>query len=290
MIISNNGYLPNEILNASYNYSQHEIDVMLAVINNYKGGTEIVLNFETLLVNFGTSNANNKELKNTIRGIIEKPLEYYNKELQTYLICSIITSAEIDTIRRKVKFTINETLGKIINQAQREYSRFNFETMLKLKSRYAKRLYLYCNSWRKTGVWEADIEKLKKRLGVSDKYEKFNDFNKRVLAPAFEEINEKSEYRITVDYLKEGKQYTSLLCSIVLKQEFRKPGSKYAGELKAYGLSDWQIKNVCAILQDPEIEKQLNTVKMNRNNIKNVGAWLAATFAAIGVPMEKSIF
>jgi plasmid replication initiation protein len=290
MIISNNGYLPNEILNASYNYSQHEIDVMLAVINNYKGGTEIVLNFETLLVNFGTSNANNKELKNTIRGIIEKPLEYYNKELQTYLICSIITSAEIDTIRRKVKFTINETLGKIINQAQREYSRFNFETMLKLKSRYAKRLYLYCNSWRKTGVWEADIEKLKKRLGVSDKYEKFNDFNKRVLAPAFEEINEKSEYRITVDYLKEGKQYTSLLCSIVLKQEFRKPGSKYAGELKACGLSDWQIKNVCAILQDAEIEKQLNTVKMNRNNIKNVGAWLAATFAAIGVPMEKSIF
>lgn len=287
---SSTGFLPNEILNASYNYTTHEIEVLLAVVNYYRGENVFTMSTESLTLGFGKTNALNKELKNAIRGILEKPLEYWNKEKNIMLICSVITSAEIDTNKRQVKFSVNETMGTIISQAKEKYSRYNFEVMLNLSSRYSKRLYLHCNAWRKTGVWEIQLEKLRKMLGVADKYEQFYDFNTKILQPAFQEINEKSEYVTTVDYLKNGKSYSSMLVSVTLKKEFIKANQKHWTALKSYGLADWQIKNVTNTLSEAEIEKHLNTVKMNRHAINNVGGYLVNTFKAVGVPLDKSLF
>ena len=284
------GYLPNEILNASYNYTPHEIEVLLAVVNFYKGENSFTMNTENLTLGFGKTNALNKELKNAIRGIIEKPLEYWNKEKGILLISSVITSAEIDTNKRQVKFTINENLGIILKHAKEKYSRYNFEVMLNLSGRYSKRLYLHCNAWRKTGVWEIQLEKLRKMLGVTDKYEQFYDFHTKILLPAFQEINEKSEYVTTIDFLKNGKQYNSMLVSVTLKKEFVKENQKHWTELKRFGLADWQIKNVTNTLSEMEIERHLNTLKMNQHAISNVGGYLVNTFKAVGVPLDKAIF
>jgi plasmid replication initiation protein len=284
------GYVPNEILNASYNYTPHEIEILLAVVNYYKGENTFTMNVDALTLGFGKTNPLQKQLKNAIRGIIQKPLEYWNKEKGILLIASVITSAKIDTNKRQVEFTINESLGLILKHAKEKYSRYNFETMLKLNSRYSKRLYLHCNAWRKTGVWEIQLEKLRKMLGVADKYDQFYDLNTKILSPAFAEINEKSEYTTTIDFLKNGKQYTSMLVSVTLKKEFVLKNEKHYGALKSYGLADWLIKNVTATLSENEIEKQLNNVKMNRESIKNVGGYLRNTFEKLGVPVEKSLF
>lgn len=287
---SKTGYLPNEILNASYNYTPHEIEVMLAVVNFYKGENSFIMNVESLTVGFGKTNALNKELKNAIRGLLEKPLEYWNQETKTMLISSVITSAEINTEKRKVKFTVNETLGKILQHAKEKYSRYNFEVMLKLNSRYAKRLYLHCNAWRTKGVWEIQLEKLRKMLGVTDKYEQFFDLNTKILQPAFSEINDKSEYITTIDFLKEGKSYSSMLVSVTLKKEYIKQTQKHWTELKRFGLDDWQIRNVTNTLSETEIEKHLNQVRMHQHAIKNLGGYLVNTFKAVGVPLDKSLF
>lgn len=284
------GYLPNEILNASYNYSNHEIEVLLAVVNYYRGANTFTMSIESLTLGFGKTNALNKELKNAIRGILEKPLEYWNKEKSTMLISSVITSAEIDTNKRQVTFTINETMGAILQHAKEKYSRYNFEVMLKLNSRYAKRLYLHCNAWRTKGVWEIDISKLRKMLGVVDKYEQFFDFNTKILQPAFKEINEKSEYVTEVDFLKSGKQYSSLLVSVTLKKEYIKQSEKHYSQLKSYGLDAWQIRNVTNTLSENEIDQHLNHVRMNAHAIKNKGGYLVKTFKSIGVPLDKALF
>ena len=284
------GYLPNEILNASYNYTNHEIEVLLAVVNNYRGQNSFVMSIDSLTLGFGTTNALNKELKNAIRGIISKPLEYWNKEKSTMLISSVITSGEIDTNKRQVKFTINETIGAILLHAKEKYSRYNFEVMLNLNSRYAKRLYLHCNAWRTKGVWEIQIEKLRKMLGLVDKYEQFFDFNTKILQPAFQEINEKSEYVTTIDLIKNGKQYTSLLVSVTLKKEFVKQSEKHYSQLKRFGLDDWQIRNVTNTLSEKEIEQHLNSVKMKAHTLQNTGGYLVKTFKAVGVPLDKALF
>jgi plasmid replication initiation protein len=217
-------------------------------------------------------------------------LEHWNKAKNSLLISSIITSAEIDINKRQVEFTINETMGFILTHAKENYSRYNFEVMLNLKSRYSKRLYLHCNAWRTKGVWEIELEKLRKMLGVTDKYEQFFDLNTKILLPAFTEIDEKSEYKTTVEFLKNGKAYSSMLVSVTLKKEFVKQSQKFYSDLKRFGLDDWQIRNVTSTLSEIEIGRHLQTLKINQHAIKNTGGWLVSTFKAVGVPLDKALF
>jgi len=290
MLLFTTGYVPNEILNASYNYTPHEVELLLMIINTHKGDKELILNISTLTANYGSSHNNVKELRNAITSLLSKPLEYYNQEKQSYVISAVITSATVNAERGTVKFTFNEDFATILQRGKEKYSRYNFQTMLKLRGRYAKRLYLFCNAWRKTGIWNVDVEKLRKMLKVDEKYKQFGDFEKRVLNPAFAEINEISEYEITPELMRSGKKITSLLCTVITKKEFVSNKPENWNKLKQFGLSDWQIDNVMNTAQDGQIEDAINMVLMNRHQIKNTGGYLVNIFKAQGVPMDKKLF
>jgi len=290
MLLFTTGFVPNEILNASYNYTPQEIELLLMIINTHKGENELTMNISTLTANYGSSHNNIKELRGAITNLLSKPLEYYNQDKQCYVISAVITSAFVNVERGTVKFTFNPDLSTILQRGKEKYSRYNFQTMLKLRGRYAKRLYLFCNAWRKTGVWTVDVERLRKMLKVEEKYKQFTDFEKRVLTPAFIEINDISEYQITPELMRSGKKITSLLCTVITKKEFISNKPENWTRLKQFGLSDWQIENVINTAQDGQIEEALNMVIMNRHQIKNTGGYLVNIFKAQGVPMDKKLF
>lgn len=290
MLIESKGYLPNEILNASYNYTNHEINVILMIIARYKGESPLVLPIEQLTAGFGESNANNKYLKNAITGILSKPLEYWNTDKNRCLIAALISSAKIDLVRRSVAFTFDPDMAKIIERDVKNYTTYEIKTILKLQSRYAKRIYLHCNAWRSTGLWIMKIDDLRKKLCCEDKYPNFADFKKRILDPAFDEINEKSEYTVETTFNKTGNKIESLMVTVVLKKEIAQMPNHMVREMKSFGLADWQIRNAMGILPEAEIEKLLNNVKMNRHGIKNVGGYLVNVFSKQGVPMDAKLF
>jgi plasmid replication initiation protein len=290
MLIESKGYLPNEILNASYNYTPHEINVILMIIARYKSDQPLIISIDNLTAGFGESNSNNKYLKDAITGILSKPLEYWNKDKNRCLIAPLISSATICLIRRSVRFTFDPDMAKIIERDVKNYTTYEIKTILNLQSRYAKRIYLHCNAWRSTGLWTMKIEDLRKKLCCVDKYPNFADFKKRILDPAFEEINEKSEYTVETDFSKIGNKIESLMVTVVLKKQIAQDPKNIMRELKSYGLADWQIRNAVGILPEDEIEKLLNGVKMNRHQIKNIGGYLVNVFSKQGVPMDHKLF
>jgi len=290
MLIISKGYLPNEILNASYNYSTHEINVLLTIISSYRGESPLVIPMNQLTAGFGESNSNNKYLKEAIIGIISKPLEYWSTDRNRCLIAAIVTSGKICLIRKTVTFTIDPDMAKIIEKAKSHYSRYEMNTILSLQSRYAKRLYLYCNAWKSSGLWTMKIDQLREKLMCVDKYSEFSDFKKRIIDPAFAEINEKSEYAIEITYLKNGNRVESIMATVVLKKEMVKEINNARNDLRNFGLVEWQIQNVMGIMPESEIETLLNNVKMNRHEIRNIGGYLVNVFSKQGVPMDKKLF
>lgn len=290
MLIESKGYLPNEILNASYNYTNHEINVILMIIARYKGESPLVLPMEQLTAGFGESNSNNKYLRDAITGILSKPLEYWNKDKNRCLISALISSAKIDLVRRTVSFAFDPDMASIIQRDVKNYTTYEIKTILNLQSRYAKRIYLYCNAWRSTGLWIMKIDDLRKKLSCVEKYPNFADFKKRILDPAFEEINEKSEYTVETTFNKIGNKIESLMVTVVLKKEIAAMPNSMVRELKSFGLADWQIRNAMGILPEDEIEKLMNNVKMNRHQIKNIGGYLVNVFSKQGVPMDAKLF
>lgn len=77
------------------------------------------------------------------------------------------------------------------------FTPIEFINMVKLKSKYAKILYLFFRSYR-DGVDHTDytLEHLRQLLGLEDKYPDWYNFKRYVLIPAMKEINEKSDISV----------------------------------------------------------------------------------------------
>ena len=294
MLLYTNGYIPNEIVNAHYNYTPHETDLLLTIINLFQNEPTLSIKYERLVSNYGDTHNKLELLRNAIHGILSKPLEYYkpsseeNKKGQ-YIFSSIVTTAKIDVERNLVHFTFSPDIMHVIARSKEKYTRYNFQVLLSLESRYSKRIYLLCNAWKSTGLWECSTEKLRKILKLENKYSQFTDLKKRVLNPAFEELNEKSEFRIEPEYFKQGKEINKLLCSVVLKSEHINVKPQYFSKLRSFGLSEWQCKNVENYLEAGEIDSVLNDLIMN-TGVNNTGGYLVKIFKSMGVPLDKKLF
>lgn len=91
----------------------------------------------------------------------------------------------IDMPKETQRFLMNYETG---------FTPVEFKNMVKLKSKYAKILYLFFRSYR-DGVDHTDytLEHLRQLLGLENKYPRWADFKRYVLLPAMQEINTKTD-------------------------------------------------------------------------------------------------
>ena len=80
------------------------------------------------------------------------------------------------------------------------------------KSGYAVTLFEQIEQRRDFKRWEIDIEKLRLILGIEkDKYTRFDNFKNRVLDKAKNEIVEKTNYNISIEYIKESRKISKVV-------------------------------------------------------------------------------
>lgn len=92
------------------------------------------------------------------------------------------------------------------------YARINLDIQKRFASGYALTLYENCLRYRNVGItgW-ITLEMWRELLGIEDgQYSFFKDFNKRVLKPAIQEINETSDIVLSTEYKREKRKVTAL--------------------------------------------------------------------------------
>lgn len=110
------------------------------------------------------------------------------------------------------------------------YTGYSFQYMLPMSSQYAPRLYELLKSYQKNRMtWFFEIDELKRLLDASN-YKNFNDFSKRVLNPAVEEINKFTDLKIAYDTKKEGRRVARVEFYMAEKRGKELIDAKRAGE------------------------------------------------------------
>jgi plasmid replication initiation protein len=290
MLLGTKAYLPNQVLNAGYNYTPHETDALLLIINAFAGETVLKMKLNTFLVNYGSSNNNVAEWNRTMRGLLSKPLEFYNSETKTYFTENIILRYSHDTRTNEITLLFSAEMAAILTRTKEKYSLYSLRVLLSLDSRYSKRIYLFANAWKTGGIFEIDIEKLRLKLQIGNKYEQTADFKRKILEPAFSEVNDKSELQIEPVYIKEGREILRLKLNVYIKEEIKTGNTKERELLRKFGVASWLIDNALAILSIDEINDVINNTIMNQHQIKNTSAYIYGTFKKLGVPVEKKMF
>ncbi|MET3128856.1 hypothetical protein ABID42_003978 [Arcicella rosea] len=127
-------------------------------------------------------------------------------------------------------FIVRDLAQKILEVNERENFSFLKENFFRLQNSQSIKLYPFFKSWLNKGFYEIDIERFKIQFEYNTSgYLKFSNLEKRVLIPAIEEINDKTDIFIT--YQKKGTnldklrpKITGLLFFIKLKKKASSTG------------------------------------------------------------------
>lgn len=100
----------------------------------------------------------------------------------------LFTTFEIDRELETLTISVNERFAFLLNELTAEFTLFELEEFVHLKSSYAKECYRRLKQWRTEGKWDVSIEEFRRLLDVPVSY-KMSDINKVVLSPIVRELS-----------------------------------------------------------------------------------------------------
>jgi plasmid replication initiation protein len=112
-------------------------------------------------------------------------------------------------------------LPYIIELKEGNFTSFQLENILYLKSAHAIKLYQLLSQKKKIGGMEFKVDDLRSILGLlhSKSYLEYRDLKRRVLEISKREINDKTDLTISYSEIKNGRKVESIKFKITLKQK-----------------------------------------------------------------------
>ena len=108
-------------------------------------------------------------------------------------------------------------------EAKTLFTRFALEQVAPMKSVYSVRLYELLNQWRQAKKVSFDLAIFRGQLGVEEtEYKAMSDFKKRVLDLAVNEINGKSDLKVSYEQVKKGVAIVGFKFKVLTKSQPKK--------------------------------------------------------------------
>ncbi len=123
-----------------------------------------------------------------------------------------ISSAKYLESEGSVRLRFDPALKPYLLALKRQFTSFHLDIIIHFKSAYSIRIYQLLKQYESIGKREFRVVDLREILGIQpDEYTRYNDFKRKVINPAFKEVNSKSDISFKFEELKEGKRIVSLL-------------------------------------------------------------------------------
>ena len=240
------------------NFNAAELDILMAICNRMRNKkTEIFkFDFTELRQLTKSKERHDKRFADSIRKTNKKLLEL-NIMLQddenpgTTVQFALFKRFRTSEERQTLEVSVNEEFAFVLNALSENFTRFELEEFVELKSSYSKACYRQLKRYRDTGWWQVDIADFRRLLDVPKSY-KTNDVTTFVLKPIEEEIPKLFD-NLSIKKIRgtgRGKPIKSLYFSFskqidILTSEERKDNYKKTG-----------IK--CPCCGEPLVEKSIN--------------------------------
>jgi len=148
---------------------------------------------------------NNTRVKDALTRLRNKTFEYENG--REWKLIGIIEKPKFD-IEGIAKFELQPEVFEAILNFSKGYRKYELKTAMEFKSVYSMRFYELISGQKNPLTFL--IDDLKERFRLVGKYERINDFIKRVIEPAQKELDMKSPYSFTYKLNKVGRRYVSI--------------------------------------------------------------------------------
>ena len=177
--------MSNEIVKYHNNLSQlgfkdfnrSELNLFMSLCSRCqnKNSNLVEISFKELREMANYEGKNDKRLAEDIRRTNKKLLQLNTTftqqddpgtTIQFALFSTFITSEKEKTL----KVRVNEEFNYILNELTGNFTRFDLEEFVELKSIYSKNLYRQLKRYRTTGWWRVELDEFKRLIDIPDAY------------------------------------------------------------------------------------------------------------------------
>lgn len=149
-----------------------------------------------------TGNKDAKKLWSYIEGLGDVKVSLKNGDkLEGFT--HLLAFAEVNYENDSIRYQIPAILEEFIQSKNIAFSRIRTHFLIGLRGKYSVSLYMFLEQYanRKHPYVTLELDELKKKFKVEPgKFKKWGDFKRRVLVPAVEEINDRTELECFSDF------------------------------------------------------------------------------------------
>lgn len=214
----------NDLVTASYSMSIVEKELLLACISKIDSRpdrpeqvtpkTKFIVSVDTMKELFFTEkNRDNafRDIKNAGNRLFEREVTIRlgdNKYLRTRFVSGIL----FDPDKSQITVTFAEDILPYLTELSANFTKYKLYEVAEFSSAYSIRLYELIVMWINQFQYkkEFDLYEFKELMGAQGKYKQFTQLRERVIETAINEINEKTNYKVSVSYKKASRSFVGL--------------------------------------------------------------------------------
>lgn len=220
-VVKNNSLIQK----SRYSLTTQEQKIMLYIISKIKPNDEDFILYEFKITDFcdicGIEKYNGKnyyDLKQTIKNLSDKSIWVTIDEKGTETLLRWIEKPYINSHSGIVQIRLDADMKPYLIKLKEHFTQYNYIYTLAMQSKYSIRLFELLRSYANLHEWTASVDELKLKLDAEN-YNKFCDFNRRVINAALREINDYSDIKVTPTYIKDGRKVTHIKFDIEIKKD-----------------------------------------------------------------------
>ena len=177
-------------------WTKEEMNFMFAVLSKAKEkGTDLIEFDKTQLTELAQYSERHKMrlhdvLKNLVDHVTE--MKYIEETTHSYEVMNLFQRFKVqwneDYTEMHATIRVSSDFEYILNQLNANFTKFELDEFIKLRSTYAKQMYRLLKQWRTVGHKEWSVQDLRYLLAVPKNY-RTCDIDSRVLKPIIKELS-----------------------------------------------------------------------------------------------------
>jgi len=157
-----------------------------------------------------------RRIQNSTETLMKKILKI--KQPNSILFVAWLSSVKYLTGEGLVELEFSPELKPYLLNLKSHFTQYQLANVMKLKSFYSIRIYELLKQYESFNVRTFEIKELREWLGIAEnKYKKYNDFKKKVLLVATNEITQKTDLVTSFEEIKSQRKITKI--KFVFKRE-----------------------------------------------------------------------
>lgn len=214
-------YKSNDIIHASYALTIKEQRLLLACISQIKSDVDLTDNNSfTLTVDEARDLFySKKDRYNAYRDLVlatgklfDRKIVMQSEDGKKERFTRWVSAVDFDHEEMIATLHFHDQIKPYISQLKANFTRYRLKHIAELSSVYAIRVYEMIVSWhgQNKSFEEITIDDFRNAMDLGLKYKQFGQLNDRVIKPAVEQINERTNYELEIQPKKRGRSYVKV--------------------------------------------------------------------------------